>query len=76
MEDYADEHNGEGAARTDAAAGNKDEGLQVRRRPRKKQVQEGRNRAAPAGLVKLNKSFEQDQKDLTKTYHLGSNTED
>ena len=40
-------------------------------RPRKKQVQEGRNRASPARLVKLNKSLDQRQRDLIETYHLG-----
>uniref|UniRef100_A0A453F154 Uncharacterized protein n=1 Tax=Aegilops tauschii subsp. strangulata TaxID=200361 RepID=A0A453F154_AEGTS len=61
MEDSTDEQNGEGAARV----------IQGHRRPRKKQVQEGRNRASPARLVKLNKSLDQRQKDLIETYHLG-----
>lgn len=61
MEGSTDEQTGEGSARV----------IQGHRRPRKKQVQEGRNRASPARLVKLNKSLDQRQKDLIETYHLG-----
>lgn len=71
MEESPDQYDGEGAARTDVTAGNKDGGLQGRRSPRKKQVQEGRNRASPARLVKLNKTLEQPQRDLIKKYSLG-----
>ncbi|KAI4996375.1 hypothetical protein ZWY2020_051160 [Hordeum vulgare] len=47
-------------------------GLQSRRRPRKNQVQEGRNRASPARLVKLNKSLDRTQRDLIENeYFMG-----
>ncbi|KAE8774150.1 hypothetical protein D1007_53577 [Hordeum vulgare] len=46
------------------------EGLQCRRRLRRKQVQEGRNRASPARLVKLNKSLVREQKDMIESYSL------
>lgn len=61
MEGSTDEQTGEGATRV----------IQGHRRPRKKPVQEGRNRASPARLVKLNKSLDQRQKDLIETYLLG-----
>ncbi|KAI4980942.1 hypothetical protein ZWY2020_021427 [Hordeum vulgare] len=47
-------------------------GLQSRRHPRKKQVQEGRNKASPARLVKLNKTLDQMQRDLIENeYFMG-----
>ncbi|KAI4972496.1 hypothetical protein ZWY2020_003421 [Hordeum vulgare] len=47
-------------------------GLQSRRCLRKKQVQEGRNRASPARLVRLNKILDQTQRDLIENeYFMG-----
>ncbi|KAI4980192.1 hypothetical protein ZWY2020_020677 [Hordeum vulgare] len=60
MEDSTYEHNGVGAAWV----------IQGCRRPWKKEVQEGRNRASPARLVKLNKSLDQYQRNLIETYFL------
>lgn len=50
---------------------NEDEGLQVGTRKRKKQDQEGRNRASPARLFKLNAALTKDQRDLIAEYDLG-----
>lgn len=72
MEDSPAQYDGEGAVRTNVMDGNNAAGLQGRKCARKKQVQEGRNRASPARLVKLNKSLEQPQRDLIeKEFFLG-----
>lgn len=77
MEDSPDQYDSEGGVRKDVMGGNNAGGLQGRKRARKNQVQEGRNRASPARLVKLNKSLEQEQKDLIeKEYFPGRYTED
>ena len=55
----------------EAMSVNEDEDLQVGRRKRKKQDQEGRNRASPARLVRINAALTKYQRDLIAEYDLG-----
>ncbi|KAI4991414.1 hypothetical protein ZWY2020_039785 [Hordeum vulgare] len=57
MEDFTHQNDSEGTTRSGGMGRNSIEVLQGRRRPRRMQVQEERNRASPARLVKLNKSL-------------------
>lgn len=72
MEDVPNQHNGKGPVQTNVMDGINAGGLQSRRCLRKKQVQEGRNRASPARLVRLNKILDQTQRDLIENeYFMG-----
>uniref|UniRef100_A0A8I6Z2E2 Uncharacterized protein n=1 Tax=Hordeum vulgare subsp. vulgare TaxID=112509 RepID=A0A8I6Z2E2_HORVV len=72
MEDVPNQHDGDGPVQTNVMDGINAGGLQSRRHPRKKQVQEGRNKASPARLVKLNKTLDQMQRDLIENeYFMG-----